>query len=67
MHSTDFPSGHFYTGDCYVFLCRYEYPPEEKGERDGDGAVVSVFFIPKTTLTPRVAMEIITGRYLVGK
>jgi hypothetical protein len=26
--------GHFHTGDCYVFLCRYEYSAEEK---EGEG------------------------------
>jgi len=24
--------GHFYSGDCYVFLCRYWVPPEENDD-----------------------------------
>ena len=35
-----FFSGHFYAGDCYVFLCRYWVPVElndgEDGEEDGE-------------------------------
>ena len=29
--------GHFYSGDCYVFLCRYEYPSEEKEDSEEKG------------------------------
>ena len=29
--------GHFYSGDCYVFLCRYEYPSEEKEDCEEKG------------------------------
>ena len=28
------PLGHFYTGDCYVFLCRYWVPVEQPEEED---------------------------------
>ena len=27
-------TGHFYTGDCYVFLCRYWVPVEQQEEDD---------------------------------
>ena len=26
--------GHFYSGDCYVFLCRYWVPPEENEDEE---------------------------------
>lgn len=29
--------GHFYSGDCYVFLCRYWVPPEEEDENTHNG------------------------------
>ena len=33
-------SGHFHTGDCYVFLCRYWVPVEQpEGEEDDDEPV----------------------------
>ncbi|XP_065310343.2 protein flightless-1 isoform X2 [Dermacentor albipictus] len=32
--------GHFYSADCYVFLCRYWVPAEAPGEGDGDEPVV---------------------------
>lgn len=28
--------GHFYSGDCYVFLCKYWVPPEEKSDDEGE-------------------------------
>lgn len=28
--------GHFYSGDCYVFLCRYYIPPEETDDEDAE-------------------------------
>ncbi|CAB1447708.1 unnamed protein product [Pleuronectes platessa] len=38
--------GHFFTQDCYVFLCRYwvpvEYEDDEKDQKDGEGAVSGV-------------------------
>ncbi|XP_034449276.1 protein flightless-1 homolog [Hippoglossus hippoglossus] len=38
--------GHFFTQDCYVFLCRYwvpvEYEDDEKDKKDGEGAVSGV-------------------------
>ena len=28
--------GHFFTYDCYVFLCKYWVPPEENEDEDED-------------------------------
>uniref|UniRef100_A0A914W4B2 Gelsolin-like domain-containing protein n=1 Tax=Plectus sambesii TaxID=2011161 RepID=A0A914W4B2_9BILA len=30
--------GTFYTGDCYVFLCRYYVPPDDEGDSDKSGS-----------------------------
>lgn len=29
-------SGHFYSKECYVFLCRYWVPVDDCGDEDGD-------------------------------
>lgn len=36
--------GHFYTQDCYVFICRYWVPLEEEEQAPADDIQVVVFF-----------------------